>query len=82
MLAKFQKWGNSQGIRIPKHLLTITSFNEGDEVEIIAEYDKIILRHPRNKIKKYTIEELFADYHGDHKPTEEEWGQPSGKEEW
>ena len=82
MLAKLQKWGNSQGIRIPKQLLALASFKEGDDIEIIAEYDKIIIRHPEVVLKKYTIQELFADYETNHQSSEEEWGAPSGKEEW
>lgn len=81
MLAKLQKWGNSQGIRIPKQLLSIASFKEGDEVEITAEYDKIIIRHVEKPIKKYNIEELFADYGAGTKQVEVDWGTPSGKEE-
>jgi antitoxin MazE len=82
MLAKLQKWGNSQGVRIPKQLLVLASFKEGEDVEIIAEHDKIVIRHSRVSLKKYTIQELFADYQSNHNPSEEEWGSPSGKEEW
>lgn len=82
MHAKIQKWGNSQGVRIPKQLLSIASISEGDDIEIIAEYDRIIIRHIDKPIKKYKIEELFADYDSDRKLTEEDWGNTSGKEEW
>jgi antitoxin component of MazEF toxin-antitoxin module len=34
MLAKIQKWGNSQGIRIPKQLLALASFKEGDDINL------------------------------------------------
>lgn len=82
MLAKLQKWGNSQGVRIPKQLLALASLKEGDDIEIIAEYDKIIIRHPEPVPKKYTIQELFAESEADYRTSEEEWGVPSGKEEW
>ncbi|MEW6624403.1 MAG: AbrB/MazE/SpoVT family DNA-binding domain-containing protein [Bacillota bacterium] len=81
MMAKIQKWGNSQGIRIPKQLLAIASIKEDDEVELIAEYDKIIIRRAK-KEKNYTIQELFAEYNTEHAPEEEEWGPPMGREEW
>lgn len=81
MLAKLQKWGNSQGVRIPKHLLALASLKEGDVIEITAEYDKIIIRRPQTQ-KKYTIQELFADYSIDGHSPEVEWGEPVGKEEW
>lgn len=82
LLTKLQKWGNSQGIRIPKQFLSLASFEEGEEVEIIAEYDKIIIRHTEKPIKKYEIQELFSHYKIDRDPVEEDWGAPSGKEEW
>lgn len=82
MIAKIQKWGNSQGIRIPKQLLSIASIRENDEVELIAECDKIIIRRARKKDKNYTIQELFANYKTGHTPGEEEWGPPMGREEW
>ncbi|MBT9132590.1 MAG: hypothetical protein DDT33_01113 [Firmicutes bacterium] len=33
MIGKIQKWGNSNGIRIPKQLLAIASLREDEEVE-------------------------------------------------
>ena len=34
MLAKIQKWGNSQGLRISKNLLSDAQLDVGDEVDI------------------------------------------------
>lgn len=82
MIGKLQKWGNSQGIRLPKHLLAEASFTEGDEVEIVAEESRIILRHPPKRRKEYTIQELFAGYVADSPPPAPDWGAPRGKEEW
>lgn len=78
MWAKVLKWGNSQGVRIPKQLLALASLKEGDDIEIIAEDEKIIIRHPESALKKYDIRELFAGYQQDYRPAEEEWGVPSG----
>jgi antitoxin MazE len=81
MIGKIQKWGNSQGIRIPKQLLAIASLRENDEVELIAEYGQIIIKRLR-KDKSYTIRELFADYKTESTPAEVEWGPPVGREVW
>ncbi len=35
MTTNIQKWGNSQGIRLPKHLLEAIKWHENEEVEII-----------------------------------------------
>lgn len=34
------------------------------------------------KKRKITLDELFADYTGDRKPVELNWGKPVGKEIW
>ncbi|MHB1394431.1 MAG: AbrB/MazE/SpoVT family DNA-binding domain-containing protein [Clostridia bacterium] len=82
MLAKVKKWGNSQGIRIPKHILERASIREGDIVEISADEDKIIIFPQKKSLKKYTIGSLFEGYSGEHGAKEVEWGPPVGKEEW
>lgn len=80
--SKVQKWGNSQGIRIPKYILDKAEISEGDVVEIALEDDKIIIFQPKRVLKKYTIKDIFKDYKGDYKPEEQDWGKPVGKEEW
>lgn len=80
--AKVQKWGNSQGVRIPRYILEQAKLKEGDTVQILLEDDKIVIFQPKRYLKKYTIEELFEDYTGDYKPEELDWGEPVGKEEW
>ncbi len=45
MHTKIQKWGNSQGVRIPKSVLSTADFTEGEEVEIVAVEGKIIIEH-------------------------------------
>jgi len=82
MVTKLQKWGNSQGVRLPKYLLAQASFEEGDDIEITAESGKIILRPVQKPLKGYRIEELFAEYEPDTSLTKEDWGLPSGKEVW
>ncbi len=80
--AKVQRWGNSQGVRIPRYILEQAKLNEGDAVEISVEDNKIIIFQPKRQLKKYTINELFEDYKGDYKPEDADWTEPAGKEEW
>ena len=82
MIGKVQKWGNSQGIRIPKNLLAEASISEGDEVEISVKGNKIIIFHPKRNIKKYSLEEMFSEYKVEDKSEEIDWGELTGKEEW
>ena len=73
MTTNIQKWGNSQGLRIPKILLDTLNWAEGQPIEIVLK---------SAKVKKKSIQELFADYQGDYQPSEMKWGEPEGKEVW
>ena len=50
MLAKIQKWGNSQGIRLTKNLLADAQLGVGDEVDISVK-DGIMIVTPAKKIR-------------------------------
>lgn len=77
------KWGNSQGIRLPKMLLESVDLSENDSVEIITKDNSIIIKKavPRQKEFK-NIQELFEDYNGTYEPIEIDYGEPEGKEIW
>lgn len=83
MEAKLQKWGNSDGIRIPKSILKSLNLKTNDKVDLIQEQDKIIISRP---VKKHrTIEERFEEFN--NLPNEEkgkaegyDWGNDLGKE--
>jgi len=80
MIATIQKWGNSQGVRLPKILLDDLNMSEGNEVEILKRDNFIVIKHATQKRK--TIQELFAEYDGDYTPEEFDWGKPVGGEIW
>ena len=61
---RVQKWGNSQGIRLPKKILKDLGININDKIEISLNGEELIL----NKLKKYTnLDDLFKDYKGDYR---------------
>lgn len=74
-----QKWGNSQGIRIPKSILKAVNWKADEELSVFTENDKIIIE-PKKKRKN--IVELFENFYGEYKPVEMEWGYPVGEEIW
>lgn len=78
MYAEIQKWGNSQGIRIPKPILEILGWGEKDAVRMDAADGKLILSKPRHK----TIQERFAGFSGEYVKEDIDWGEPEGKEVW
>lgn len=79
MTTSIQKWGNSQGVRIPKFLLEAVQWRENERLVMSAEKDKIIIMKAE---KRKNIRELFADYQEDYKSVEIDWGEPAGEEVW
>ena len=67
-----EKWGDSQGIILPKFMLDELGWNEGDELSISKDRDRIIIeKHNKRK----SIVELFDGYKDDYKPEEIDWGE-------
>ena len=72
-----QKWGNSQGIRIPKAILLAACLQENDEIEFEMGADGIIVKKRK---RPNSLDELFANYNGDYKPVELDEGPAVGRE--
>ncbi|MFH1856767.1 MAG: AbrB/MazE/SpoVT family DNA-binding domain-containing protein [Candidatus Omnitrophota bacterium] len=82
MLTKIQKWGNSQGLRFPKEILSQAHIAIGDEVDIKLRHGAIVIK-PVAKIRgKYNLKNLVSKIPDNHKSEEQNWGKPAGKEEW
>lgn len=81
MTTTIQKWGNSQGIRLPKYLLEAIKWQENEEVTIKSEDGKIVIEKAQ-KTERKNIKELFANFDGEYIPTEIDWGKPVGNEIW
>ena len=79
MITSIQKWGNSQGVRIPKNLLNDADLPEIGAVEIIAEANRIIIQKLPQR-KPLTLQELFQEYEEEVCCTEWDTGAPVGKE--
>ena len=89
MYATIQKWGNSQGLRIPKALLDAVGIRENDRVVLIQEEDGIQIKKS-STLQHRTLEERLTAFYG--KSVEEigriggepevDWGKPEGAEEW
>ena len=80
MTTTIQKWGNSQGVRIPKMILDTVKWAEDEQIMIIVVNGKLIMEKAKSKRKN--IKELFADYQGNYDPIEVDWGNPEGEEIW
>ncbi len=82
MTTRIQKWGNSQGVRIPVQVLQEAKIDVGAEVDVTVEAGRIVLE-PSHRIRgRYRLEELVARMPEDYEPHEEDWGEPVGREVW
>ena len=88
MYATIQKWGNSQGLRLPKALLDSIGLRENDRVELIEEGDGIRIQKAAQPQHR-TLEERLTAFYG--KPLDEiglieseeiDWGRTEGNEVW
>ena len=79
MITTIQKWGNSQGIRIPKFILEAVHWNGNENLVVKTYKDKLIIEKAE---KRKNIMELFADFDGEYSPVEMNWGDPVGEEVW
>jgi antitoxin MazE len=81
------KWGNSQGIRLPKVFLQNIQIFENDPVDVTLENEKIVIRKMDQKEHKTTRQRL-VDFYGKNyeeyaSPQKEvTWGNPVGNEIW
>ena len=87
MYATIRKWGNSQGLRIPKALLDALDLRENDRVELTQAQDSIQIK--KVSARHRTLEERLTAFYG--KPIEEisrlddqeiNWGEAAGDEAW
>ena len=79
MITSIQKWGNSQGIRLPKNILTAAGLSANCAVKIVAEPDRIVI-YKIDKRKHRNLQELFQNYNGEVACEEWDTGNPIGKE--
>ena len=80
MVSRVQKWGNSQGLRLPKHLLENADISVGDSVEVISQEGQIIIKKVAKR--KFDLAEMVSRMPRSYRAREESFGKPLGKEEW
>ena len=80
MEARLQKWGNSDGVRIPKAFLQSLNLKTNDKIIIEQVDDKIVISKCNKD--KISLKELFDEYHGKNIAKEFEWDDARGREIW
>lgn len=82
MITKVQKWGNSQGLRLSKELLSNVEIDVGDAVDV-AVRDGVLVVTPARRVRgRLDLEELVRRIPKGYKPKDIDWGPPVGREVW
>jgi antitoxin MazE len=82
MVTKVQKWGNSQGLRLPKQVLEDARISIGDAVDVTVREGMIVIA-PANRVRgKRSLKELVSRIPKNYKAREIDWGKPVGREAW
>lgn len=81
-----KKWGNSNGIRVPKNIMDFLGVQTEDKVKVTQEEvegKRRLIIESINVEPEITIEELFADYNKERVHVElQDPGEPVGNEKW
>ena len=80
MEVRLQKWGNSDGIRIPSNILKTLKLKTNDTVILEQLEDKIVIFKPKDD--KISLAEKFKTYKGENLAKEFSWDDDKGKEIW
>ena len=80
MVTQVKPWGNSQGIRLSKELLSLAGIENNDYLDIQIADGTILLK---KTFKHRTLEERAKEFDDKTGPYEEyDWGTPVGRERW
>jgi len=80
MVIKILKWGNSLGLRIPKSFAREAGVEEGSDVDISLDGDRIVIRP--SKPVRYRISDLASEIREDNIHEEITTGDDVGREVW
>ena len=82
MITKIQKWGNSQGLRLSKDLLSDADIDVGDAVDVAVHKGALIVRPLRRVRGGHDLRALVGRIPKKYKPEALAWGPPVGREVW
>ena len=82
MITRVQKWGNSQGLRLSKELLSNVEIGVGDAGEGAAR-DGVLVVTPGRRVRGgRDLRDLVQRIRKDYSAEELDWGEAVGKEVW
>jgi antitoxin MazE len=80
MRSKVQLWGNSLALRIPRYIANQIKLNNGSDVDVFLEEEKIIITPVKDK--KELLKEMVSNITNTNIHKEEDFGEPVGGEIW
>lgn len=80
MKTTIQRWGNSLAVRIPKTLAQETAFDEGVEVDLRADDNRVVIEHLRPT--HYRLSDLLAGVTNANRHKAVDFGESAGREVW
>lgn len=80
MRSKVQMWGNSLALRIPRFIANQIKLNNGSDVDVSLEEEKIIIKPVKDK--EELLEEMLSNIKDNNIHKEEDFGEPVGGEIW
>lgn len=82
MTTRVQKWGNSQGIRLNRQILSDIEIRVGDAVDVTVREGTILIVPVRRMRGRYDLRELVSRIPEGYRTKEIDWGRPVGREAW
>lgn len=87
MKTTLQRWGNSQGVRLPKAMIETLGITVGSPVilEVSGDHSGITIKPAKESRPvrgRHRIEDLIAGSSPDAFGREHDWGMAKGKEVW
>jgi antitoxin MazE len=82
MITKIQKWGNSQGVRLSKALLSDAEIDVGDAVDVAVRDGALVVTPVRRIRGGHDLGQLVSRIPKGYKPEDLDWGPPVGREVW
>jgi antitoxin MazE len=82
MITRIQKWGNSQGLRLSRSLLSDAHIHVGDEVDVAVHKGAVIVTPVRRIRGGHDLRKLVSRIPKKYKPRAFDWGRPVGREVW
>ena len=82
METRIQKWGNSQGLRLSKTLLSDAGMDVGDSVDVAVHKGGFVVTPVRRVRGGQDLRVLVRRIPKGHKRAQFDWGAPVGREVW